>query len=162
MTHRIYFAQHGLALDKADDPERPLSAAGVAQTGAIARILQDSKTPLAHIFHSGKLRAKQTAEVFAGALKTSSPSAIEGLSPNDDVTLLAQNLTLDQALYIGHLPHLEKLVASLLCGDDNATIVRFQNSGVLCLEKEDNQYHIKWLLTPELTGHELSDDTLNP
>jgi phosphohistidine phosphatase len=83
------------------------------------------------------------------------------------VALLAQNLNLDQALYIGHLPHLEKLIACLLTGDDSAAIVRFQNSGVLCLEKENNRYHIKWLLTAELaglklSGHELTDDTLNP
>lgn len=161
MTHRIYFAQHGLALDKADDSERPLSAAGVAQTEAIARTLQNSKTPVAHIFHSGKLRAKQTAEIFAGAFKASPPSTIVGLSANDDVALLAQNLNLDQALYVGHLPLLEKLVASLLTGNDNAAIVRFQNSGVLCLEKDSNQCHIKWLLTPELIDLELSNDTQN-
>ncbi len=162
MTHRIYFAQHGLALDKADHPERPLSPAGAEQTEAVARILQNSKIPVAHIFHSGKLRAKQTAEILAGALKVSSLSAIEGLSPNDDVTLLAQNLNMDQALYIGHLPQLEKLVACLLIGDENAAIIRFQNSGVVCLEKEKDQYHIKWLLTPELTGSRLTGDTLNP
>ncbi len=123
MTHRIYFAQHGLAVDKADDPERPLSPTGRQQT-----------------------------EIFASALNASSVSAIEDLSPNDDVTLLAQELNTGDQLYIGHLPHLEKLTAYLLTGEKNTGIIKFQNSGVLCLEKDAQHYRIKWLLSPELTG----------
>jgi len=157
MTHTIYFAQHGLAVDKAEDPERPLSPSGRDQTETIANTLLDAKIPVTNIFHSGKLRASQTAEIFARILKISSLCAIEDLSPNDDVTLLAQKLNVDHALYIGHLPHLEKLAAYLLTNNENTDILKFQNSGVLCLGKNNRQYHIKWLLTPEL-----SSDTFNP
>lgn len=150
MTHRIYFAQHGLALDKADDPERPLSPAGVEQTAVIARLLRDSRISVTHIFHSGKLRARQTAEIFASTLNISSIAAIESLSPNDDVALLARNLTVDRALYIGHLPQLEKLLAYLLTGDENGHIIRFQNSAVACLEKNSDHYQLHWYVTPEL------------
>ena len=152
MTHKIYFSQHGLAVDKAEDPERPLSPAGRQQTEAVANILLDSGTSLTHIFHSGKLRASQSAEIFANTLKVSSISSINGLAPNDDVTLLAKNLNSEHTLYVGHLPHLEKLAAYLLTGDENTNIVRFQNSGVLCLEKESQHYRIKWLLPPDLTN----------
>jgi phosphohistidine phosphatase len=150
MTHRIYFSQHGLAIDKTENPERPLSPSGIQQTETIANILLESGTALRHIFHSGKLRASQSAEIFASTLNVSSISAIKGLLPNDDVTQLAQNLRSEQALYVGHLPHLEKLVGYLLSGDENKNIVKFQNSAVLCLEKDDQQYCVKWLLSPEL------------
>ena len=149
-TFSVYFAQHGLALDKADDPERPLSQAGIHQSKKIAMALQHSKTPISSLFHSGKLRASQTAEIFAGTIKLSSTSAVSGLSPNDDVTLLAQNLNINHALYVGHLPHLEKLVAYLVTGNENANIIKFQNSAVVCLEKSENHYQLKWYLTPEL------------
>ncbi len=153
MSHKVYFSQHGLAVDKTDDPERPLSPTGRQQTETIACTLRNSEAPIARIFHSGKLRAKQTAEIFASTLNVSAISATEGLSPNDDVTLLAQKLNSDHALYIGHLPHLNKLTAYLLTGDKNADIITFQNSGVLCLEKNALRYQLKWLITPELIGH---------
>ena len=149
-TFSVYFAQHGLAVDKADDLKRPLSQAGIHQSKTIARTLQHSKTPITRVFHIGKLRASQTAEIFAGTTKLSSTSTVEGLSPNDDVTLLAQNLNINHALYIGHLPHLEKLVAYLVTGNENANIIKFQNSAVACLEKSDNHYQLKWYLTPVL------------
>jgi phosphohistidine phosphatase len=150
MVHSVYFSQHGLAVDKADDAERPLSRAGIQQTKSIARILHDSKTPVTSIFHSGKLRAAQTAKIFASAMDISTTSETDGLSPNDDVTLLAQSLNINNALYIGHLPHLEKLVTYLITGSENVSIINFQNSAVACLEKYETQYQLQWYITPGL------------
>jgi phosphohistidine phosphatase len=149
-VNRLYFAQHGLAVDKLENPERPLSETGIKQTEAIAKHLSIAGIVVNHIFHSGKLRASQTAEIFAEAIKHSSTSAIDGLSPNDDVTLLAQNLNINHALYVGHLPHLEKLLAYLVTGNENGNIIKFQNSAVACLEKNDKHYQLKWYLTPGL------------
>ena len=36
---KLYFAQHGIAVSKNDDPERPLSKDGISQTKAIAKQL---------------------------------------------------------------------------------------------------------------------------
>ena len=149
-AHRIYFAQHGLAVDKAEDPERPLSDNGVRQTKKMAEAIRLSAVQISEIFHSGKLRASQTAEIFAATLNVSTVSAIEGLSPNDDVTLLTQNLDINNALYVGHLPHLEKLVSLLVNGNDSVSIMKFQNSAVVCLEKAGDNYQLRWFLTPEL------------
>jgi phosphohistidine phosphatase len=152
MVHSVYFSQHGLAVDKADDAERPLSRAGIQQTKSIAKILHDSKTPVTSIFHSGKLRAAQTAKIFASAMDISTTSETDGLSPNDDVTLLAQKLNINHALYVGHLPHLEKLATYLVTGNKNDNIIKFQNSAVICLEKSDSHFQLRWYLTAELTG----------
>ncbi|MDT8281326.1 MAG: phosphohistidine phosphatase SixA [Gammaproteobacteria bacterium] len=145
----IYFAQHGLAVDKNENPERPLSETGIQQTGSVADRLSISSIPVSKIFHSGKQRAAQTAEIFASALAVSTVSITNHLSPNDDVTLLANNLNENNALYVGHLPHLEKLVAYLVTGNKNGNIIKFKNSAVACLEKNDKNYQLKWYLTPD-------------
>ena len=91
---------------------------------------------------------------MATAMGLDTVTMIEGLSPNDEVSLLSQNLDANDALYVGHLPHLERLASYLVSGNEDATIVKFQNSGVLCLEKEDSLYLIRWLLPPELTVYQ--------
>ena len=150
----VYFMQHGLAVDKADDPERPLSEAGIEQTEKIADALHASDTVITSIFHSGKLRAEQTAEIMATAMNLDAATMIEGLAPNDEVTLLSQKLDSSDALYVGHLPHLEKLAAYLLTGNEDATIIKFQNSAIACLGKINNHYQLLWYLTPGLLeGH---------
>jgi phosphohistidine phosphatase len=147
---RIYFAQHGLAVDKAENPERPLSDTGIQQTKKMAETLYHAKATISGIFHSGKLRASQTADIFAATSGISTTTMIEGLSPNDDVELLAKNLVMDNALYIGHLPHLAKLVNRLVSVNENSNIIKLQNSAVVCLGKIDNSYQLLWYLTPGL------------
>lgn len=148
-AHILYFAQHGLAVDKADNPERPLSETGIERSKIIATQLLDSATSISTIFHSGKLRALQTAEIFASVLNIQDISAIKHLSPNDNVQLLAQNLTIENALYVGHLPHLDKMVSYLVSGDENAGIIQFQNSAIACLQKTNTLYQLQWYLSPE-------------
>ena len=150
-ANRLYFSQHGLAVSKADDPERPLSEDGTIQTQSVANQLLTAQISISHIFHSNKLRAKQTAEIFASILNAIKISEIENLSPNDDVSLIEQSFTLDNALYVGHLPHMEKLVSHLVSGDENASVLKFQNSAVACIEKRDPLFQIVWYITPLLT-----------
>jgi len=152
LVNQIYLAQHGLAVDKAEDAKRPLSVAGVVQTKAIAQALQNSSMPISNVFHSGKLRAAQTATIFASATGIPS-STISGLSPNDDVTLFTQHLNINNALYIGHLPHLKKLLAYLITGNESNHIITFQNSAVVCLQKTDTHYQLQWYLTAELLSN---------
>ena len=157
---KVYFMQHGLAVDKADDPERPLSDAGIQQTHKIAETLRASGIMISSIYHSGKLRAAQTADIMAATLGLDSVTMIEGLSPNDETALLSHKLDNSDALYVGHLPHLEKLVSQLIAGRTDPPIIIFRNSALLCIENsnmmtQDNQqrfWRIKWYLTPESLG----------
>lgn len=150
MANRIYFAQHGLAVSKEEDPDRPLSTAGIQQTTGIAEHLSISNIPIANIYHSGKLRAQQTAEIYAAALNVSSLSTSDHLSPDDDIERLVEKLDINQALYVGHLPHLEKLTSYLVSGQETPSVLTFKNSAVVCLEKNNDLYAIEWYLTPEL------------
>ena len=151
-ANKLYFVQHGLAVNKTEDSDRPLSSAGIKQTQNIAKQLLTSNILISSIFHSGKLRAIQTAEIIASTLNIKTVSPTDYLSPNDDITLIKQHLNVDNALYVGHLPHLEKLVSSLVTGKESHNVIKFQNSATVCLEKNDSLFHILWYLTPLLTN----------
>ena len=60
-----YLIQYGLALANKEDPERPLSAQGKAQTQKTAEYLKTRSINVDIIRHSIKLRAVQTAEIIA-------------------------------------------------------------------------------------------------
>ena len=147
---RIYFMQHGLAVDKIENAEQPLTETGIDQSRLIAEFLNTSGSTVTSVFHSGKLRASQTAEIVARSFGIKNISAITDMSPNDDVSLLCQSLTIDDALYVGHLPHLESLVTYLVSGNKQNKTIHFQNSAIVCLEKNETAYDIRWFLTPEL------------
>ncbi|MCK7508661.1 MAG: histidine phosphatase family protein [Desulfobacterales bacterium] len=61
----LYLVQHAEAKKEDEDPARPLSDKGVADITGVAQ----AALPLLHaidtVFHSGKLRARQTAEILA-------------------------------------------------------------------------------------------------
>jgi len=146
--NRLYFVQHGLAVDKAENPDRPLSASGIEQTGLMAAQLSKQQITISKIFHSGKLRASQTADIFADQLSVPENLAVDYLSPNSDISIISAVLDTDSALYVGHLPHLNILTSYLLTGDENKSLIHFQNSGVLCLESTQPDYQVAWYLVP--------------
>jgi len=147
--NNLYFAQHGIALSKDKNPDRPLSDTGIAQTKTVAECFIRSNLTINQIFHSGKLRAQQTAEIFASILNIDTPSPIKNFSANDDVKLATAGLNIEGALYVGHLPQLEKLVSYLLCQDENAKIIQFQNSAIVCLKKNNGQFLLTAYIPPE-------------
>lgn len=54
---RVYIVQHGDALSKEQDPDRPLSATGVADIEALAGVWREAHIGGARVMHSGKTRA---------------------------------------------------------------------------------------------------------
>ena len=67
-----YFVQHGIALAKEQDIERPLSPEGRVGVLSVAKHLKQCNISLNTICHSGKTRARQTAELFAQQLAVDS------------------------------------------------------------------------------------------
>lgn len=139
---RVYFVQHGEALDEKADPKRPLSEKGRRYTESVARALSVSGMIHADkIWHSGKLRAAQTAEIFAIALGMQGRAAeLTGIAPMDSPSACIETLKTEKnnVMIVGHLPHLEKTVSELLCGAGSRDKALFNNSGVICLERKDD------------------------
>ncbi len=141
----MYFVQHGLAVDKAENPSRPLSEEGRLYVNKVASHLAGLNLSVNQIFHSGKDRAEQTARLFAEALNISQINSHQYLNPNDDVNQIIPLLE-DNSMYVGHLPHMEKLVSKLLCGDEEAELVEFENSAVVCLARQESGYRLQWMI----------------
>jgi phosphohistidine phosphatase len=95
----------------------------------------------------------QTAEIIESILNSrDGVQKLSGLGPNDDVSNLAA--TIDRyknTMFVGHLPFMEKLVAYLISGSAEKPVLRFQNGGMVCLEKEreSGSWIIKWMLMPD-------------
>ena len=150
----VFLVQHGVSLPKDQDRERGLSEAGIAHVKRIAEVAKGYEVPVASIFHSGKKRARQTAEIFASALKPGSGVAeMMGLNPMDDVQAFSKNLSFQENnMFVGHLPFMEKLTAFLITGNVNRPVFQFQNGGIVCLDQYGDQegWVIKWTLMPHI------------
>jgi phosphohistidine phosphatase len=150
----LYLVQHGRSLPRETDPEQGLSAEGVAGVERIAGVAAGYGVKVSRILHSGKKRALETAEIFGRYLEPA--GGIEergGLNPMDDVTSFANRVRSDENfMVVGHLPFMERLTSLLVAGAPEMRVFRFQNGGIVCLDKEpDGRYwFIKWTLMPEI------------
>jgi len=148
----VYLVQHGYSLSKEADPEKGLSELGFSEVQMIADMVRDRNVPVSQIIHSGKKRAEQTAHIFAEELVPKEGLArMDGLNPMDDVKALAEKMDANKnAMLIGHLPFMEKLVSYLITGSVDKPVVKFQNAGVVCLDQEPERgdWFIKWTLLP--------------
>ena len=145
----MYFVQHGKAVAKEIDPERPLSDEGRREVELVGACLRHMGLTLRSVCHSGKTRARQTAEILTTEVGLDYASAVEGMNPTDDVVKFSKSLQ-DQTMYVGHLPHMGRLVSYLVAGDELAGVVSFSNAGVVCVEEDEGGYHIKWVLIPPM------------
>jgi phosphohistidine phosphatase len=146
----IYFVQHGIARPAEVDQKRPLSDIGNAEVHKVATSLREHKVPIRKICHSGKLRAKQTATIFSEILGVAQLTELSGMAPNDNPAQLIEQISEDGVMYIGHLPHLSRVVAQLVSGDATYPLVKFQNAAVLCMEMDESSAAIKWFITADM------------
>lgn len=150
----IFLVQHGLSLPKTVDPEKGLSEQGIAEVTRIAASAKKYGVQIAEIIHSGKKRARQTAEIFAAELlQKGGVKEGLGMKPLDDVTQFANSIdTKKWVMYVGHLPFMERLTAYLVTGSSRQPVFRFQNSGVVCLNQNPDTkfWVITWSLMPKI------------
>jgi phosphohistidine phosphatase len=148
----LFLVQHGKSLSKDKDPNKGLSEAGIHETERIAQVAKEYGVHVSGIAHSGKTRARQTADIFASALRPEGGlQEISGLNPLDDVTAVAIDSTEDR-MFVGHLPFMERLTAYLITGSIERPVFKFQNSGIVCLNKapDTKSWVIKWALMPHI------------
>lgn len=148
----IYLVQHGLSLPKEVDPDPGLSEAGVSDVKRIADVAKGYEVPVSAIIHSGKKRARETAEIFTSVLAPEGGvKEMAGLKPMDDVKAFSKNLDpRSNHMFVGHLPFMEKLTAYLATGNEKRPVFQFQNGGIVCLDIYGDQggWVIKWTLMP--------------
>ena len=150
----LYLVQHGAAKSEAEDPHRGLTNEGRRDVERMAHSLAPLRLGLDRIEHSGKLRARQTAEILAAHLQPAEGThEIAGLAPHDDVEPVGARLQQEpkNLMIVGHLPHLSHLASRLLGFDRDRAVVRFQMAGVVRLDRDEaGQWAVCWVFPPEL------------
>ena len=136
---RLYLVHHGHAVGPDVDIRRPLSADGRAASERVAaEAAARGMKPLV-VWHSGKLRAKQTAEIFWRASNALAElSATRDLQPEDPAVWMRDRLRHESrdVLIAGHFTHLPRLLA-LLRGEQNDTMADFPLHGIVSLTTDD-------------------------
>jgi len=151
----LYLVQHGKCLAKTENPSRPLSEEGVAEVKRIAEVAKGYGVKPGAIKHSGKTRARETAELYNSIVGSDKGvSEIDGMAPLDEVEIIAKDLiSADNVMLVGHLPFMERLAAFLITGQKEKPVFRFQNGGIVCLERfqDTDAWAIKWALMPNIS-----------
>jgi phosphohistidine phosphatase len=131
----LFLVHHGEAVGPDVDPSRPLTPAGREAVSHLAAEAAARGAKPAVVWHSGKLRAKQTAEAFWRACNPFADfSATRDLQPDDSPDWIRDRLRTESRdiLLAGHYPHLP-LLLKLLVGHGAAP---FPQHGIVALTRE--------------------------
>ena len=131
----LFLVHHADAVGSEVDPQRPLSTRGLAQAASVADRARSSGVVPAAIWHSGKLRARQTAELWLRLSPFAEFKMARGLRPDDPPEIIRDALrgeTRDVAV-IGHWPHLPALLRLLI----RSEVAEFPQHGAVLLESSD-------------------------
>jgi len=100
-----------------------------------------------HIWHSGKRRARQTAEAFWKVCNPfASISAERALQPDDPPGWIRDRLIGETAdvMIVGHMPHLPRLLRLLRGEDADASSTTFPQHGLVALEPDGDGWKEMW------------------
>ena len=132
----LYLIHHAQAESPSVDPQRPLTDAGHLHAERIAELARERGAAPATIWHSGKLRGRQTGHAF---LRVCAPFAkfqmVRGLGPDDApgvIQTAIQRESQDLAV-VGHWPSLPLLLKTL--SPDSAPMPQH---GVVALTSADD------------------------
>ena len=150
---RLYLMQHGTALSKEEDAERPLSSFGIEQVRKSAAGIRQLLPGIDLIACSPKRRAHQTAALVAEAVRFPysdilvSEAFLPKAEPQEVMGLLDREAGDSRILLVGHQPCLGRLATDLLQGGE----VRFENAGLCALHRPaaEQPAILEFLLTTE-------------
>lgn len=149
----VFLVQHGQNLPKNQDSEKGLSDRGREETRKIAEVAAGYGVKISRIFHSGKKRAEQTARIMADILCPGlGLEQMTDIAAMDNVKHLGDRLDPgSDYMVVGHLPYMEKLVSYLTTGREAPKVLKFQNSGIVCLDRDESGWFIRWTLNPNIS-----------
>jgi len=145
----LVLVHHGDALGPEVDPMRPLSDVGRAASGRLAEAAAARGVRPDVVRHSGKLRARQTAELFWRACNPLAGfSAARGLQPTDPPRWMRDELAEDDRsiLLVGHMPHLVQLLQVLRGDPQDGAAADFPLHGCVALERHGETWQELWRL----------------
>ncbi len=135
----LYLVHHGEAVGPEVDPRRPLSPRGHQAVERLALEAATHGVRPAIVWHSGKLRTKQTAEAFWRLCNALSEiSATRDLQPDDPPSRMLDRLRGEarDVLIASHFPFLPRLLALLVQSRQDAPPT-FPLHGLVALTSAD-------------------------
>jgi phosphohistidine phosphatase len=149
---RAYLVHHGDAVGPEVDARRPLSAIGRERAERTAAAAAGRGARPDVVWHSGKLRSRQTAEIFWRACNALAElSAARDLQPTDPPAMMRDRLRHEprDVMLVGHFPHLPALL-SLLTGSSD-----FPAHGIVALDSDDagDTWTEAWRIDPADPSH---------
>ena len=148
----LLLVHHGDAVGPEVDPMRPLSRIGVEASTSLASMVASRGMKPDVIWHSGKIRALQTAQLFRDACNPHARcKAVRGLQPGDPAAWILDELIGDDRaiLLVGHMPHLAALLRLLGDGSRETTPADFPVHGCVALERQEGDWREVWRLAPD-------------
>jgi len=146
---RLLVVHHADAVSPAVDPQRPLSAEGRDQAARMADHARREGFVPAAIWHSGKLRARETAQPFL-ALNPFAPfKMVRGLLPDDPPDIIRDTLEAEDRdlIVVGHMPSVPAIVEALA-----GRVAPVALHGIVCLERvaglDGRSWHERWRAAP--------------
>jgi phosphohistidine phosphatase len=147
----LYLVHHGDAVGPDVNPMRPLSERGRVEVDMLAQLAAERGAKPDIIWHSGKLRARQTAEAY---WKRCNPlaafSAARGLQPTDPTNWIVDAIVGQSGhiMLAGHFPHLPRLLGRLTSGQPDAGPAEFPLNGIVAIEEAGGRWIERWRLKP--------------
>ncbi|HXW08638.1 MAG TPA: histidine phosphatase family protein [Vicinamibacterales bacterium] len=139
----LFLVHHADAVSPAVDAQRPLSPEGRAHAEAIARRVAARGAAPEVVWHSGKLRARQTADAFWRACNPLADfAAVNGLQPDDPPERIRSVIEGDgrRLMLVSHMPLLPRLLSLLTSGSST----EFPPHGVVALELGESGWRELW------------------
>jgi phosphohistidine phosphatase len=144
----IYLVHHADAVPASVDPQRPLSGLGRAHADLLASRAAGRDVRPDVIWHSGKLRARQTAEAFWRVCNPLAElSAIRGMQPADPPSWIRDQVVREPrvVMLVGHMPHLPRLLTLLVTGKEEQ-LLEFPLHGLVAIDVENGIGKELWRL----------------
>ena len=139
--------RHGEAVSGIPDSQRPLSDQGRAQVNAVAQTASARGVAVAWIYHSGILRAHQTAELVAEVMAPAEGvREFGGLWPDDDPFIVKARLDIaaQPVMLVSHLPYLGRLAGLLITGNAERSVIEFAPATLACMTRQPAGWKLKW------------------
>jgi phosphohistidine phosphatase len=128
-----------------------LTEHGRGEVAEIAELLRRREVFVRQIRHSGRERARETAEIIARSLEPpAGVVATSGIHPDDPVEPIALSLfgERESLMLVGHLPFVARLVSRLTAGSAERGPMHFPTATVACLRGEDDRWEVIWTEHP--------------
>jgi len=128
-----------------------LSENGVRDVRILALHLKNMDVRLEKVYHSGKLRAEQSARLVTESVSPDiEPLQRDGLNPNDDPAPVASDIEQmsETILIASHMPFVSRLCSVLLTGAAEAQFASTPGT-LFCLERADGNWRLAYMLRPD-------------